>query len=50
MKIGGRVQELWLDMSFGPKWPKCSLQPPDLKLTKDFGDFTILMKATYDSG
>ena len=36
MKIDGRVQELWFDTSFGPKWPKCSFQAPDPKLTKIF--------------
>ena len=49
-KIGGRVKELWLDMPFGSKWPKCSLYPQDPKLTKKFQDFIISMKATYDSG
>ena len=25
VKIGGRVPDVWLDMStLGPKWPKCS--------------------------
>ena len=24
VKIGDRVLDLWLDMSFGPKWPKFS--------------------------
>ena len=23
VKIGARVLDLWLDMSSGPKWPKC---------------------------
>ena len=24
VKIGARVPDIWLDMSFGPKWPKYS--------------------------
>ena len=24
LKIEARVQDLWLDMSSGPKWPKCN--------------------------
>ena len=36
VKIDGRIQELWLDTSFGPKWPKYSFQAPDPKLTNIF--------------
>ena len=31
VKIGVRLQELSLDTSFGPKWPKCSFYAPDSK-------------------
>ena len=33
-KIGARVLNLWLDTSFGSKWPKCSSLAPDLKFRK----------------
>ena len=36
MKIGGWVQELWLDKPFGPKWPKYSFCAPGPKVTTFF--------------
>ena len=34
MKIGARVQELWLDTSLGPWWPKCCFWAPGPKVKK----------------
>ena len=31
VKIGARVLELWLDMWFEPKWPRCSFEPQSPK-------------------
>ena len=36
VKIGAKVVDLWLDMFFGPKWPKCSFYAPDPKIKKFF--------------
>ena len=46
VKIDGRVQELWLDTSFGPKGPKCSFLAPDPKVNfflrhHDFNGFIL---------
>ena len=36
VKIAGRVLDIWLDMSSGPKWPKCIFWVPDPKVKKFF--------------
>ena len=34
VKIGARVLDIWLDTSFGPKWPKFSFLAQDPKVMK----------------
>ena len=50
MKIEARVQDLWLDMSFGPKWPKANVvsKPQTLK-PKTFLRQKVLLDSSYDS-
>ena len=51
VKIGARILGLWLDMSFGIKWPKCLVSRPQTPRSKFFfKDFIILLDLYYDSG
>ena len=50
MNIGARVPVLWLDTFFGPKWPKCGFQAPDLEIITFFQNFLIFLYSYYDSG
>ena len=34
VKVIAIVLDIWLDTSFGPKWPKCSFYAPDPKVKK----------------
>ena len=36
VKIAAMALDIWLDTSFGPKWPKCSFWVPDPKVKKFF--------------
>ena len=36
VKVIAIVLDIWLDTSFGPKWPKCSFWVPDPKVKKFF--------------
>ena len=36
VKIAAMALDIWLDTSFGPKWPKCSFWVPDPKIKKFF--------------
>ena len=36
VKIAAMVLDIWLDTSFGPKWPRCSFWVPDPKVITFF--------------
>ena len=50
VKIGTRVLQIWHDMSFEPKYTKCSFWVPGTKVNKVFSDFIILYDSSYNSG
>ena len=48
-KVGARILDLWLDMFFGIKWPKCVVSRPQTLRSYNFCNFMILLDSYYNS-